>query len=244
MCYFCWQIRRQAIKDLPHLCKDSTDHTARIGDILAQLLVLEDASELQQVHMSLQTLAKVSIFRSTHNLKAGVFVWCRPILILQTWLQYDAKGTLEGIIGQILNGDEPTRERCLRYLATKFRLLGADVITKEIETLLITEVKKILQVMSIYQKKKCLVFNKFCLFFTGCYCRRISFVYEHPWKYSSRSNCHWSLWASKADNGTGGLGRRSWAWHYRGSRRTLHSLCHSCSAIFFGMFEFIHPPSV
>lgn len=56
------KIRRQAIKDLPQLCKDNKDNTAKIGDILAQLLVVEDASELTQVHLSLQTLAKVNIF--------------------------------------------------------------------------------------------------------------------------------------------------------------------------------------
>lgn len=59
LCAFISQIRRQAIKDLPQLCKDSKDHTAKIGDILAQLLIVEDAGELQQVHMSLQALAKV-----------------------------------------------------------------------------------------------------------------------------------------------------------------------------------------
>lgn len=53
------QIRRQAIKDLPQLCKDSKEHTSKIADILAQLLIVEDASELQQVHMSLVALAKV-----------------------------------------------------------------------------------------------------------------------------------------------------------------------------------------
>lgn len=63
------QIRRQAIKDLPQLCKDSNDHIAKIADILAQLLVVDDQLELQQVHMSLQQL-----------------------------LKYDAKGALAGVV--------------------------------------------------------------------------------------------------------------------------------------------------
>lgn len=63
------QIRRQAIKDLPLLCKDSKEFVAKIGDILAQLLVVDDQLELQQVHMSLQQL-----------------------------LKYDGKGTLAGIV--------------------------------------------------------------------------------------------------------------------------------------------------
>lgn len=52
------QIRRQAIKDLPLLCKDTKDHIPKIGDILAQLLVVDDQLELQQVHMSLQQILK------------------------------------------------------------------------------------------------------------------------------------------------------------------------------------------
>ncbi|KAJ6645830.1 Apoptosis inhibitor 5 like [Pseudolycoriella hygida] len=110
------QIRRQAIKDLPQLCKDSKDNTAKIGDILAQLLVVEDASELTQVHLSLQTLAK-----------------------------YDAKGTLAGIFSQILTGDEATRSSCFKFVQTKFRNLGSDVVTKEVEEFMISEIKKILQ---------------------------------------------------------------------------------------------------
>lgn len=41
------------------MCKETKEHTPRIADILAQLLLAEDAVELQQVHMSLQALAKV-----------------------------------------------------------------------------------------------------------------------------------------------------------------------------------------
>ena len=52
------QIRRQAIRDLPLLCKDTKEHIPKIGDILAQLLVVDDPLELQQVHMSLQQILK------------------------------------------------------------------------------------------------------------------------------------------------------------------------------------------
>lgn len=52
------QIRRQAIRDLPLLCKDTKEHVPKIGDILAQLLVVDDPLELQQVHMSLQQILK------------------------------------------------------------------------------------------------------------------------------------------------------------------------------------------
>lgn len=55
---FSLQIRKQAIKDLPALCKDNKEHTARIADILAQLLQAEDSSELSVVHNSIMSLMK------------------------------------------------------------------------------------------------------------------------------------------------------------------------------------------
>ncbi|XP_043267437.1 apoptosis inhibitor 5 isoform X2 [Venturia canescens] len=109
-------IRKQAIKDLPALCKDSKEHTARIADILAQLLQAQDPTELAVVHNSIMSLMKS-----------------------------DPKGAISGFFSQILNGDDGTRERCIKFLATKLKAIGHDVITKEPEDLLILECKKVLQ---------------------------------------------------------------------------------------------------
>ncbi|XP_055593117.1 apoptosis inhibitor 5 homolog [Uranotaenia lowii] len=109
------QIRKQAIKDLPQLCKDTKEHTPKIADILAQLLVTEDVTELQQVHQSLLTLAK-----------------------------FDAIGTLTGIFSQIVSGDEQTRYRNFQFILNKLMKLGSEIVTKEVEEFVITEIKKIL----------------------------------------------------------------------------------------------------
>lgn len=109
-------IRKQAIKDLPSLCKDNKEHTARIADILAQLLLAQDPSELAVVQNSIMSLIK-----------------------------NDPKGAISGFFSQILNGDDGARERCIKFLATKLKAVGHDVITKEPEDLLITECKKVLQ---------------------------------------------------------------------------------------------------
>lgn len=53
------QIRRQAIKNLPQLCKETKEHVPKISDILAQLLIVDDPVELQQVHLSLETILKI-----------------------------------------------------------------------------------------------------------------------------------------------------------------------------------------
>lgn len=109
-------IRKQAIKDLPSLCKDNSEHTPRIADILAQLLQAQDPTELDVVHNSIMTLIK-----------------------------NDSKGALSGFFSQILNGDDSTRERCIKFLGSKLKALGHSVITKDAEDLLIVECKKVLQ---------------------------------------------------------------------------------------------------
>lgn len=131
------QIRRQAIKDLPQLCKDTKEHTPKIGDTLAQLLILEDPTELQQVNMSLQAILKVG----WHWLKNLISI----IILCFSW-QFDPKGALTGIFSQITSGDEATREKCFKFLATKLFALGPEVITKEVEDFIIEKIKNVLQV--------------------------------------------------------------------------------------------------
>ncbi|XP_061705820.1 apoptosis inhibitor 5 [Cydia pomonella] len=115
-------IRKQAIKDLPTLCKDNKDHTQRIADILAQLLQSDDATEINIVHNSLVTIVKS-----------------------------DPKGALVGLFSQIHQNTEAevvneiVRERCIKFLATKVKQLGREIINKEVEEIIITECKKILE---------------------------------------------------------------------------------------------------
>ncbi|CAG9091326.1 unnamed protein product [Plutella xylostella] len=111
-------IRKQAIKDLPSLCKDHKEHTQRISDILAQLLQSEDATEITMVTNSL----------------LGI-------------LKSDPKGTLTGLFSQIHQStdNEVVRERCIKFLATKVKQVGREVINKEAEDLIIAECKKILE---------------------------------------------------------------------------------------------------
>lgn len=101
---------------MPNFCKDTKEHTPKIADILSQLLVSEDPMELQQVHLSLGQLAK-----------------------------YDVLGTLSGIFSQISAGDEATRARSFQYLSQKFMKYCTELITKDIETFIVVELKKILQ---------------------------------------------------------------------------------------------------
>ncbi|XP_077297963.1 apoptosis inhibitor cassowary isoform X2 [Arctopsyche grandis] len=111
-------IRKQAIKDLPSLCKDSKEHTQRIADILAQLLQAYDTTELNTVHNSILTLMKL-----------------------------DPKGALSGLFSQIQQGtdNELVRERCIKFLSSKVKQLGKEYINKDAEDYIIAECKKVLE---------------------------------------------------------------------------------------------------
>ncbi|XP_074660538.1 apoptosis inhibitor 5-like [Tubulanus polymorphus] len=110
------EIRKHAIKDLPHLCKDMPEVLSRIADVLTQLLQSEDQQELLLVQSSLLTLFKA-----------------------------DIKEALTGLFQQILNGDDVVRDRAIKFLCRKVRSLPDEIFTKEVEELILTESKKILQ---------------------------------------------------------------------------------------------------
>jgi hypothetical protein len=107
------EIRKQAIKDLPHLCKDNNKtNLAKIADVLTQLLSTEDASELHIIQHSLMQL-----FRR------------------------DTTGAIMGIFSQVHNGEDAVRERALRFLHTKLKTSSIEV-TKEAQAQIVAEVKK------------------------------------------------------------------------------------------------------
>ncbi|KAF4523882.1 hypothetical protein B566_EDAN010200 [Ephemera danica] len=109
-------IRKQAVRDLPNFCRDHKEYSRKISDILAQLLQVEDSGELSVVYTALMNLFKI-----------------------------EAKGTLAGLYNQILTGEEIVRERCIKFLASKYRHLESDVINKEAEDFVIAETRKVLQ---------------------------------------------------------------------------------------------------
>lgn len=61
-------------------------------------------------------------------------------------LNYCFIGAIQGFFSQILTGEEPVRERCLKFLSTNIKKLGPEVFNKEAEDILISECKKVLQV--------------------------------------------------------------------------------------------------
>lgn len=67
-------------------------------------------------------------------------------------IKSDPKGALMGLFSQIHQNtdsdvrNEVVRERCIKFLSTKVKQLGREIITKEAEDLIIAECKKILEV--------------------------------------------------------------------------------------------------
>lgn len=109
-------VRKQAIKDLPSLCNENNEYTPKVTDILGQLLQTDDTTELSVVQSSLMTLCK-----------------------------NDIKGSLKGMFNLIEISNGPVRDKCLRFLVPKIKMLGRDVMTKEMEDYTIDQCKKILK---------------------------------------------------------------------------------------------------
>lgn len=54
-----FQIRKQAIRELPSFCRQCTEYTRRVADILSQLLQAAEATELIVVRSSLISLFNI-----------------------------------------------------------------------------------------------------------------------------------------------------------------------------------------
>lgn len=109
-------IRKQAIKDLPTICRAATEHVPKISEALAQLLQCDDATELSLVQSSLLILLKIN-----------------------------TKGTLQGLFTQIMGEDDTVREKAIKFLGTKVKTLPEENMDKDTEDYLVAECKKVLQ---------------------------------------------------------------------------------------------------
>uniref|UniRef100_A0A2I2ZRH2 Apoptosis inhibitor 5 n=1 Tax=Gorilla gorilla gorilla TaxID=9595 RepID=A0A2I2ZRH2_GORGO len=63
--------------------------------------------------------------------------------ILMQLLETD--GTLGSLFSQILQGEDTVRERAIKFLSTKLKTLPDEVLTKEVEELILTESKHVLE---------------------------------------------------------------------------------------------------
>ncbi|KAK7098622.1 apoptosis inhibitor 5-like [Littorina saxatilis] len=111
-------IRKQAIKDLPSLCRICPQHTAQIAEALSQLLLSDDATELSVIQSSLVSLFTIN-----------------------------AKGVLEGMFQYILaehEDDDNLREKVLKFLTQKLKTLPDDTVDKDAEDFVVAQCKKVL----------------------------------------------------------------------------------------------------
>lgn len=108
-------IRKQAIKDLPILCKDQhIKNLPKIVDVLVQLLQSEDGAEVTIIQNSIMTL-----------------------------IRRDTRAAIIGIFNQVHTGDEVVRERAIRLIHTKIKTSTAELLNKESQAELIAQIKKV-----------------------------------------------------------------------------------------------------
>ncbi|KAL4225441.1 Apoptosis inhibitor 5 [Mactra antiquata] len=109
-------IRKQAIKDLPSLCKVNAEHVPKIAEALTQLLQCEDPVELSLIHSSLNQLFAIN-----------------------------AKSVLHGIFTQVHGEDDKVRDNAIKFLFVNLRKLPEDTLNKEAQDYIVEECKKVLQ---------------------------------------------------------------------------------------------------
>ena len=78
------QIRKQAIKDLPTLCRMCPEHTAQIAEALSQLLVSDDATELSVIQSSLISLFTINA-KGNHYFTQP-FIQYKESIIFSQWV--------------------------------------------------------------------------------------------------------------------------------------------------------------
>ncbi|KAK9510486.1 hypothetical protein O3M35_005265 [Rhynocoris fuscipes] len=109
-------IRKQAIKELPSMCRDCPKQTKKIIFILAQLLSTKCPSELRTAQAALLSLFKI-----------------------------DAKAVTSLFFSVIKTGNDIARNNCLLFLSSKFNDISELLKAVGAEQLLIKEIKNLLQ---------------------------------------------------------------------------------------------------
>lgn len=136
----CTQIRKQAIKDLPVLCKESKEYLTKIADILAQLLQADDPQELLTAQNSLLSLFKIDAKGNIFKQYGQFINYLYDYLFLNLLI-----GALTGIFSQMQSNEEVVRERSMKFISNKVMGLGKDIIKRDVEDLIIAECKKVMQ---------------------------------------------------------------------------------------------------
>jgi len=105
-------IRKQAIKDLPMMCRDRKDYLPKIVDVLTQLLQTDEETEVTIIQSAIMSL-----------------------------LRKNCKGTLIGLFCQVKTGGDLVRERALKFLHMKLKTESKELLNKEGEIHLFEEIK-------------------------------------------------------------------------------------------------------
>ena len=80
-----FQIRKQSIRDLVTLCKDSKEYVQKVSFALAQLLQSDDSSEISLVHNCVGALFQIDTFGNFSVYKRVYKKFTRTCVINRFW---------------------------------------------------------------------------------------------------------------------------------------------------------------
>jgi len=116
-------IRKQAVKEIPALCRNCPDKVSKFADALSMLLATEDTQEISNIQSSLYSLFSVDIKAALQ----GIFSRLHAT---------EDDDTSEEVLGII-------RERLLKFLVLKMKNHGD--LEKDIEDFIMEQCKKLLE---------------------------------------------------------------------------------------------------
>ncbi|GFR90347.1 apoptosis inhibitor 5 [Elysia marginata] len=117
-------IRKQAVKDIPALCRGCPGKVSRFADALSMLLGTDDAQEVSSIHAALYSLFSINM----KGVMEGIFT-----RLLQTAEEEDGSDEVMALI----------RERLLKFLVTKVKQYGE--LDKDVEEYIMQQSKKLLE---------------------------------------------------------------------------------------------------
>lgn len=115
-------VRKRASMALVKICRDCKEYVPRVTDILIQLLQSKDQSEINLVNQSLKVLLDLDIMKFLNS-----------FFLLFT--------TSDGMEDE----SKLARERALKFLSTRLPIISSEIMTKEVEDLIMTSSKKAME---------------------------------------------------------------------------------------------------
>jgi len=123
-----------------------------LSSISVRLMVTDQPQKLIILNTKLNQMAPpLSSLRGIAQLWPGAMD-CLDIRVSTfAVISVSLTGALQGIFSQIINGEDPIREKAIKFLQLKLKLMGEEILTSKIEEYIVEESKKVTRIIWLYE---------------------------------------------------------------------------------------------